>query len=296
MEKVFITGIHSYIGNELERYLTQPSFQQDFQITKSSLREVDVEKLDLSEYDTIVHVAGIAHVDMGTVTEEFQKKYKQINCDLTGKLAKQAKSQGVKQFIYISSMIVYGDSNPPGTRKVITKETVPVPGSVYGGSKLDAEKEILKLNSESFCITIVRPPMVYGKNSKGNYPKLSKLSRYLLFFPKIENKRSMIYIENLCELFRLLIRNRKAGIFCPDNEEAISTYDMVREIGKAHGRNIIGIRFLNPLIYFVSNYSPMITKVFGNMEYDRTLTYCEGLEYRIVNFEDSIMKTEREQV
>lgn len=295
MNRILITGMNSYIGNELEQYLEKPLFQGDFQITKCSLRNKDLDSLDLTAFHSIVHVAGIAHVDSGDVTEEIQNNYKKINYELTIALAKRAKEQGVQQFIYISSMIVYGESELPGRRKIITADTLPTPVSTYGNSKLLAEQELIKLNSESFCVTIVRPPMVYGRHSKGNYPKLSKLSRYLLFFPKIPNQRSMIYIENLCELFRLLILEKRVGIFCPDNQELISTFDLVKEISKVHGKKIIGIRFFNPLIYVSARYLSSLRKIFGNIEYDRELSNCDGLKYRIYNFEESILKTESKQ-
>lgn len=146
---------------------------------------------DFSKYDAVFHVAGIAHIKE---TKKNAPLYYKVNRDLTIETAETAKKNGVKQFILLSSMSVYGL-----TTGTITKDTIPAPKSNYGKSKLEADIEIIKIADSSFKVAIMRPPMVYGKGCKGNYQLLRKAALRLPLFPDIENKRSMIYIDTLCE-------------------------------------------------------------------------------------------------
>lgn len=188
-----------------------------------------MENYDFSNYDTVFHVAGIAHADVGNVSKETEKLYYQVNCELAYETALKAKEANVKQFIYMSSIIVYGESAPYGKTKVITKDTKPSPANFYGDSKLQAEIKLSPLQDDSFNIAIIRPPMIYGKESKGNYPMLSTLAKKLPVFPKISNQRSMLYIENLCEFIRLLIKTIVMGLY-PQNKEYASTTMIVKTI------------------------------------------------------------------
>ncbi|MBO1915018.1 NAD-dependent epimerase/dehydratase family protein, partial [Microvirga sp. 3-52] len=91
---------------------------------------------------------------------------------------------------------------------IIDMYTTPAPSNFYGDSKLQAENQIKSLNEDSFKVVILRPPMIYGKGSKGNYPKLAKAARKLPVFPNIDNQRSMLHIDNLCEFMKLMIDNQ----------------------------------------------------------------------------------------
>ena len=122
---------------------------------------------DFSNYDTVFHVAGIAHADVGNVSKETEKLYYQVNCDLAYETALKAKEANVKQFIYMSSIIVsMGESAPYGKTKVITKDTRPSPANFYGDSKLQAEIKLSPLQDDSFNIAIIRPPTRW-KRKKG---------------------------------------------------------------------------------------------------------------------------------
>lgn len=194
IKKILITGENSYIGNKLTQWLANEP--EKYEIVKKSVRDDKWKYIDLSEFDVVVHVAGIAHQDTKADQEEL---YYKINTDLTIDIAKKAKAEGVKQFIFMSSMIVYGGSSKIGETKEITKQTIPKPINFYGNSKLLAEKGILPLQSNIFDIVIIRPPMIYGKESKGNYPLLAKFAKISPIFPDIENQRSMLYIDNLTD-------------------------------------------------------------------------------------------------
>ena len=138
-------------------------------------------------YDVVFHVAGIAHADVGKVTEEGKELYRKVNTELAIETAKKARAAGVKQFIFMSSAIVYGASSPIGKEKIITKDTKPEPENFYGESKLNAETGLLELSAGDFKVVILRPPMIYGPGCKGNYNSLRKFALKLPIFPKVKN-------------------------------------------------------------------------------------------------------------
>ena len=170
MKKILITGANSYIGTAVEAHLKR--WPQDYQVDTVDMIDGSWREKSFAGYDAVYHVAGIAHSDTGKVTQERKAFYYKINTDLTVETARKAKAEGVKQFIFMSSAIIYGESAPVGKQKIITRETPVDPANFYGDSKVQAENGILPLNDEHFKVVILRPPMIYGKNSKGNYPVL----------------------------------------------------------------------------------------------------------------------------
>ncbi len=229
MKRVLITGLNSYIGNSFEQYIREvPNVA--IETEKISLKKDGWERESWEGYDVVLHVAGLAHVDVAHADEETKQRYYRINRDLAGQVAKKAKDDKVRQFIYLSSIIVYGDSAPIGKEKRITEETKPAPANFYGDSKLQGEQAVLKFRSENyldvFRVLILRLPMIYGKNSRGNFPKLKKLAEKTLIFPNVENQRSMLYIENLCELIRISVDRELNGILYPQNREIVSTGEL----------------------------------------------------------------------
>ncbi len=235
---------------------------------------------NFSGYDTVFHVAGIAHSDNGKISEEQKKNYYKINCDLAVETANKAKAQNVKQFIFMSSAIVYGDSSPIGKPKVITSDTQPLPANSYGDSKLQAEKGLLPLNDEEFKVVILRPPMVYGSGCKGNYSTLVKIADKVPFFPFVDNSRSMIYIDNLCEFVRLMIDNNEEGIYHPQNEFYSNTSQLIKLIAESKGKKIRLIRGFTWILKFLSIFTGIVNKAFGNLTYDMKISeYKEA--YRV---------------
>lgn len=290
MKKVLITGANSYIGTSFENYVMQC---HDYQIDTVDMIDSTWRDKSFSEYDSVFHVAGIAHSDTGKVSEERKQFYYQINTDLTIETAKKAKADGVGQFIFMSSAIVYGDSAPIGKPKRITRDTPVAPANFYGDSKVQAENGLLKLADESFHVVILRPPMIYGKGSKGNYPQLSKFAQKLPFFPNIENERSMLYIGNLTEFVKLMIDNNESGIFYPQNAEYVATSEMVQVIAQAHGKKIRLVKGTTVPLKAMSHVTGLVNKAFGNLSYDMSMSeYKEN--YRKFSFEESIRQTEVE--
>ena len=288
MKKVLITGANSYIGTSFENYVMQC---HDYQIDTVDMIDGKWRDKSFSEYDSVFHVAGIAHSDTGKVSEERKQFYYQINTDLTIETAEKAKADGVGQFIFMSSAIVYGDSAPIDKLKRITRDTPVAPANFYGDSKVQAENGLLKLADESFHVVILRPPMIYGKGSKGNYPQLSKFAQKLPIFPYIKNERSMLYIGNLTEFVKLMIDNNESGIFYPQNAEYVATSEMVQVIAQAHGKKIRLVKGTTVPLKAMSHVTGLVNKAFGNLSYDMSMSeYKEN--YRKFSFEESIRQTE----
>ncbi|MET3697028.1 UDP-glucose 4-epimerase [Bacillus oleivorans] len=286
MKNVLITGKNSYVGNSLKKWLE--NYPDKYLIDSISLRDGSWKEMDFSEYDVVCHVAGIAHVSSDPKMEE---KYYKVNRDLTIETAKKAKAEGVKQFIFMSSIIVYGDST--NDKRIIDTDTVPTPTNFYGNSKLQAEEGIKPLASDNFKVVIVRPPMIYGKGSKGNYPKLAKAALKLPVFPNIDNQRSMLHIDNLCEFIRLMIKNQESGLFFPQNREYVKTSELVKIIAEVHGKKIKLIKVFNPLLKVLGLKLGIVNKVFGNLVYEKNISnYKEN--YQIRDLRKTIKLTELE--
>lgn len=290
MKKILITGANSYIGTSFEKYLTE-NFPDDYTVDTVDMIDGSWREKSFEGYDTVFHVAGIAHSDNGKISAEKEKLYYKVNTELTIETAKKAKSDGIKQFIFMSSAIVYGDSAPIGKEKFITKDTPVSPANCYGDSKVQAENGILPLQNESFNVVVLRPPMIYGKGSKGNYPVLAKMAQKLPIFPYIKNQRSMLYIENLCEFVRLMVENSESGVFFPQNSEYSNTSEMVKMIAEAHGKKIILIKGFTWAVQFLGLFTRLVNKAFGNLTYDMDLSIYK-CNYRLVDINKSIVRTE----
>lgn len=285
MKRILITGKNSYVGNSLEEWLSQ--YPKDYEVHKISVRDNQWKEHDFSIYDSIVHVAGIAHVSRDPKMEEL---YYKVNRDLTIDIAKKAKIEKVPQFIFMSSIIVYGEVVE--NNGVIDEETKPYPSNFYGKSKLEAEQGIKKLQDDDFKIAIIRPPMIYGKDSKGNYPKLAKIARISPVFPDVNNKRSMLHIDNLSEFLKLMIDNEEKGLFFPQNKEYVRTSEMVRLIAEAHGKKIYLTKLFSFILSLLRYKVELVNKVFGNLVYEQSLSrYVE--DYCINDLKKSIELTER---
>lgn len=298
-KKVLITGANSYIGESFQVF-AEENYEKNFEIDTLDMLDPEWRKKDFSAYDIVYHVAGIAHADVGKASEEVKQKYYAVNTDLTIEVAEKAKKEGVKEFVFMSSMIVYGESAPYGKKKIIDKNTVPCPANFYGDSKLQADIGVRKLADTTFKVIVLRPPMIYGKGSKGNYPILAKLAKKLPVFPEVENERSMLHIDNLCEFLcqTMLIKEstNNSVVLIPQNEEWTKTSDMVHEIANISGKNIKNLRLLAPIVWIASKIpgkiGELVNKAFGNNVYNQDMSKYEGIDYRMVDLKESIKKTE----
>lgn len=291
MKRILITGANSYIGNSFERWMQQ--WPEQYQVDTVDMLDSSWKDKDFSSYDVVFHVAGIAHVDVKKATKETQDLYYKVNRDLVAETAEKAKREGVSQFIFMSSSIVFGESSKIGKTFVIHQDTVASPANFYGDSKLQADQYIHKLQSDTFRVVSIRPPMIYGKGCKGNYRVLSKFAERCPVFPMIQNERSMLHIDNLCECIRLIIEHSEAGFFYPQNKEYVNTSLLVKEIREQQGKKIILVRIFNPLLRILGFKVKLVNKVFGSYIYDKAMSNYLDYAYCVNDFKESIRKTEK---
>ncbi|MDV4934557.1 NAD-dependent epimerase/dehydratase family protein [Enterococcus faecium] len=275
MKKILITGANSYIGTSFKKWMTQ--FQDEYQIDTLSVRGDVWREHDFSEYDTVFHVAGIAHADVSKVSEETKQLYYAVNRDLaieTAKRYKQDLSGKNGQFIYMSSIIIYGEETNINKKRVITPDTKPNPSNFYGDSKLQAEIGLQPLDDDTFHVAILRPPMIYGPGSKGNYQQLVKLANKLPIFPDVKNERSMLHIDKLSEFVKERIDAQDSGVFFPQNDQYVRTSHMVRDIAQANGKKIYLFSYMNWAIrllgYVPGKIGRLTNKAFGNLVYEKS--------------------------
>ena len=290
MKRVLITGANSYIGTSFENYLKE-NYPNDYAVDTVDMLDTNWREKNFSEYDSVFHVAGIAHSDNGKISHEKSKLYYAVNTDLTIETAEKAKADGARQFIFMSSAIVYGDSAPIGKTKIINKDTPVSPANCYGDSKVQAENGIRPFSDECFKVVILRPPMIYGRKSKGNYPLLAKIAAKTPLFPKVKNERSMLYIENLCEFVRLMIDNEENGTFWPQNSEYSNTSELVKMIAEARGKKLRLVKGFTWALKLMSVMTGLVNKAFGNLCYDKDLSTYKS-DYCKYSLKQSVTKTE----
>ena len=279
MKKILITGANSYIGTSFEKYISE-NYSEQYIVDTIDMIDGSWREKSFSDYDSVFHVAGIAHQKE---TAENASLYYQINRDLAIETAKKAKDEGVKQFIYLSSMSVYGMDVG-----VITKDTLPNPKSNYGKSKWQAEQAIVSLDSDDFKVCILRPPMVYGKGCKGNFNKIKTIVEKCPIFPLVKNQRSMIYIDNLSSFVKICIDKKLCGLFFPQNNGYISTIDLAKGIGEALGKKVRFEYITGAGVAILRIFYPTCKKAFGTLIYD---IQNDLDDYCVVLNSDSIKKS-----
>lgn len=282
MKKVLITGSNGYIGNSFKSWINE-NYSKEFEVDSISVRNFEESMYDFSQYDVIYHVAAIVHLNEKKISSQL---YYDVNSDLTYEIAKKAKKEGVKHFVFLSTMSVYGLE-----KGIINNKTTLNPKTHYGISKLNAEISINNLCDDIFKVSIIRAPMVYGYGCKGNYQRLSKISKKIFMFPNYDNNRSMIFIDNLSEFVKQIISNNKSGFFFPQNNEYVNTSEMVELIRRFSGKKTYKFRFLNPLIKKLNSRNiSIVNKLFGSLVYDFSMSK-ESFDYVVCNFEESIYKS-----
>ena len=293
MKKILITGAGSYVGESVRKYIL--SKDSSYQIDAVDTMDDSWKKADYTKYDVVFHVAGIAHVNADPKMEPL---YYKVNRDLTIEIAKHAKATGVKQFIFMSSQIVFHESRSLKA-EVLTAETKPAPNGFYGDSKLQAENglwDLVKNQEEDSAktkggnqmkICILRPCMIYGPNAKGNFPRLAKLACKTPVFPEWHNKRSMLYIDNLAEFVKQAIERELEGTFYPQNRELADTVEIVRYFAKVAGHKVWITKLLNPFVWLGSFVLQPINKMFATYYYNPKMSKME-FDYQLVSFEESL--------
>ena len=293
MKKILITGAGSYVGESVRRYILAKD--SSYRIDAVDTMGDNWKKADYAKYDVVFHVAGIAHVNADPKMEPL---YYKVNCNLTIEVAKHAKAAGVRQFIFMSSQIVFHESQSLKA-EVLTAETKPVPNGFYGNSKLQAENGLWNLvknqkenstrsqGGNQMKICILRPCMIYGPNAKGNFSRLAKLACKTPVFPEWHNKRSMLYIDNLAEFVKQAIERELEGTFYPQNRELADTVEIVRYFAKEAGHKIWITKLLNPFVWMGSLVLQPINKMFATYYYNLKMSKME-FDYQLVSFEESL--------
>ncbi len=260
MKRLLITGSTGYLG---DAFINQYNYKYIFE--RFSLLNQKIEDIKLDNIDVILHCAALVHQRI----EHSYKKYYEINVVYPVKLAKVAKQNGVKQFIFISTIAVYGEE-----KEKLDESTYCKPITLYGKSKLEAEKQLLELNDDDFVVSIIRSPMIYGKSAPGNIDILVKLVKKIPIIPlgNIQNKRTFIFIQNLCYIINELILQKKSDIFLAADDEPISTSRLIELIAKNLEKKIylIKIPFFESLLKILK---PSFHKrLYGSLEIDNTIT------------------------
>lgn len=289
MKKILITGARSYVGMSFENHLKQ--WPDRYLVDTVDMRGDDWRSTSFAGYDTVFHVAGIAHSDYTKISDERKALYYRVNTDLVIETAQKAKADGVKQFVFMSSAAVYGESSSIGKDRFISSDTPLAPTNTYGKSKAKAEKGILPLQDENFNVVVLRPPVIYGKGCKGNYPSLVKLAMLMPVFPYVNNQRSMLYIENLTEFVRLIVDNDEQGVFCPQNKEYSNTSEMVKMIAQAHNKRVIMVKGCEWILKILSRFTGLANKAFGSLCYEHEMSNYKQ-EYCFTSLAESIKETE----
>ncbi len=262
MKKILIVGSNSYIGKSFEKYIS--AYKNEYEVDKISIRNDEWKKKSFGEYDVIIHLAAIVHKKE---LAEMEELYYRVNTELAIEIAKKAKGEGVSQFVFFSTMAVYGEEGKIGQDIVINEKTTLNPKSYYAKSKVKAEEMLGEMNDNSFVVTILRPPMVYGENCPGNYARLEKLAKITPVFPMVENRRSVIDVIKLCEKVKGCIDSSKGGVILPQDEDYSNTSLTVKKIAKSNGKKIYLSKFLGVLVVKIFGRMSVVNKIFGNLRY-----------------------------
>lgn len=283
MKRILITGAGSYIGTSFENWVSQ--WPEKYQVDTIDMRGNEWKDKPFSSYDVIYHIAAIVHVK-----ENNTEKYFSVNRDLAVEVAKKAKAEGVRQFIFLSTMGVYGKETG-----FVDENTEPNPKTPYAQSKLEAEILLSELADDTFKVATLRPPIVYGKDCRGNYPRLAGMALKAPMFPKVKNERSMIFIDNLSEFVRLVIDKELSGLFFPQNNEYVNTTELVQLIAKIHGKELKTTGAFSPLVSLGIKLSEIFGKVFGSFVYDKKMSGgpSKEFDYETCSFKESIERTEK---
>ncbi|MBC1402837.1 NAD-dependent epimerase/dehydratase family protein [Listeria booriae] len=279
---ILVTGKQGYVGTKFESWMAK--HHPEAKIDLRSVRPQNVEMIDFINYDIVLHAAALVH---RKETAESANDYQRINVELTEKLAEKAKAAGVKQFVFLSTVAVYGEEGSFDEQKIAVSQE-PRPVSQYGMSKYIAEKRLKQLETADFHVAVIRPPMIYGPECPGNYARLAKLARKVPFFPTIEGERSMLFIDNLSAfLYEVMVGNLR-GIYVPQNRELVNTTQLVMLIAAANGKKIKTSKLAGMLCQKALQNVPIFRKMFGNLVFEAGHSVC----HEMIDLQDSITRTE----
>lgn len=255
---LLITGATGYVGSSFLRM-----YADKYDIRTFSMVRDDLKLLSLQKVDAVLHCAALVHQSKPLPYE----KYEAVNTTYPLQLANMAKAQGVSHFVYISTIAVYGSNQTQ-----VDEKTECLPTTFYAQSKLKTERQLQTLNDDNFTVSIVRPPMIYGKGAPGNMATLASMARLirLLPFSRAENRRNFVYIGNLLNIIDTILTSKKTGTFLSCDDDTISTKQLVLAISK---NQRFKIALFNPPFFtsILRNQKPELhEKLFGDFIVDNT--------------------------
>jgi len=256
---ILITGASGFIGSYFQQH-----YASKYQCVPFSFSRYNLDELMLNDVEAIIHLAAIVHQPNAQNAE-----YIHVNVQRTLELAQKAKEHGVKQFIFMSTIAVYNRS-----LTLLKENSLLSPTTLYGQSKLEAEKQLLSLEDESFKVSIIRAPMVYGANAPGNIRSLMQLIDKLPILPfgKIKNQRSFVYVGNLCAMMDCIIQTKSCGIFLASDDVPLSTTKLIALIAKAKNKKIhlLHVRLFEKILLWIK--PSMYQRLFGSLIVDNSQT------------------------
>ena len=282
MKRIIIVGAGSYIGLRLKSWLAR--WPGQYHVRLLSLRE-PLWRQEIGDCDAVVQAAGIAHRKEG---ETDASLYYKVNRDMAYEAASLAKAAGAGQFIFLSSMSVYGRVTGH-----IESDTPLAPNTHYGRSKLAAEALLHALNGGGFQVAVLRPPMVFGPGCRGNYPRLAHLAAKLSCFPAFEGQRSMLYVDHLCEAIRLIADDGGGGCYFPQDRDYYNVPQLMTWIARAHGRRLRLAPGLGHLMALLGRCGSL-GKVLGSLTYDKALPGAPG-PYQLYDNQEAVRRAETEE-
>tara|TARA_R110001583_G_scaffold18891_1_gene74684 strand:- start:745 stop:1707 length:963 start_codon:yes stop_codon:yes gene_type:complete len=289
--KILISGATGFVGKPLIKALKN-SFYDIFPVVRntsksiSETNDVVVSGIDsntdwknyLDEINTVIHCAARVHV-MKETTSDPLEDFREVNVLGAMNLAKSAVKAGVKRFVFISSIKVNGASTT-GTVPYLPSDK-PVPEDPYGISKAEAEEQLLVLGKKTGMeVVIIRPPLVYGPGVKANFAMMLKLASFgipLPFGRIVDNRRSMVYVENLVDLIVKCISHPNAAnqTFLVSDDDDLSTARMVKELSTAMGGKGWSLP-IPPKIFEIAGRitgkSEVVERLCGSLQVDITKT------------------------
>ncbi len=279
---ILIVGKNSFIGQGIGQWFAkkQPRPCVDF----ISVRDDGWKGMDLSGYDAVIFTAALVH--RPDVTEEAE--YFRLNAQLPYEFARFAKAQGVRQFLFFSSVSAYqsGRSLPGGC--IINAQTPLTPDTLYGKSKRRGEDLVQGLADAHFHVSIVRPTYVYGKDCRGIHIAVQqKLSRMLPILPKAfqKVKLGMVYIDNLSELCWLIVQSHRSGVYHAQDARCLSTWEALKVMAPKKWSLPCTWLFLP-----FCRWSP-VQRLFGGSCYDADTARCDLGDYQLISPAEGLRKS-----
>lgn len=229
----------------------------------------------LKNIDIVVHTAARVHV-MNDASSDQLASFRRVNVQGTLNLAQQAATQGVKRFVFLSSVKVNGESTAFGLP--FTESTVPAPEDAYGVSKFEAEQGLREIaNLTDMEVVIIRPPLIYGPGAKANFAALVRAVKKGIPLPlgAISNVRSFVGLDNLVDFVVTCISHPKAAneTFMISDGTNLSTSELIRKIADGAGVNARLVPVPMWMLKAVANLlgkGEAIQRLSGNLEVDIT--------------------------